>query len=380
MNIFEVEKNCLGCAGCIDICPVDALTLSKDENGFYIPALDGIKCVSCGKCVAVCPEINAAEQESDPAYYYGWNKDDAIRNRSSSGGIFRALADYVLVQNGVVFGAGYSEDCHAVKMLSTEETDIESLQRSKYVQANAAGLYRSIKNQLKQGKTVLLTGTPCQIAAARNICGSNEKLILVDFVCGGVPSSVYYAQYVEWLEKKYKSKIKEVNFRSKKNGWTRSTIRVDFESGKTYSARYEFDPYYAMFNLTSQTKNTGCLECKFTTKRYADITIADFWGFRKAGIPNDEKGMSLVVAHTFLGKSILNKLENVELFQVDEKDGGYDFVPRKLSAEKKMQREAFLKDFKKSGFIKAAFNGFFKHGKLGVVSRKIKSKLKGLFG
>ena len=360
MNIIEIEKNCLGCAGCVDVFPVDALAISKDENGFYVPSLNQAQCVSCGKCVDVCPALNTAEQKNEPTYYYGWHTDDEIRAASSSGGIFRALADDVLAQGGVVYGAKYSADRRAVVMASTEDCAVEALQKSKYVQANAEGLYRSIRQQLAAGKTVLLTGTPCQIAAARNLFGQHERLLLVDFLCGGVPSPECFAQYVDWLGKKYGSKVKEVDFRNKKNGWSRSTVRVD------------------LFYQTPYMKNAACLDCKFACDRYADITIADFWGFRKAGISNDEKGMSLLVAHTSVGKKLLGDLENVTLFPLDEKDGNYGFAPKTVGSEKRMQREAFLKSFRTDGFEKAAFSGFFRHGRIDVVFRKIKSRLKGL--
>ncbi len=379
MNITEVEKSCFGCAGCVDICPVEALKIVKDENGFYVPSLQAEQCIDCGKCVKSCPALYTEAPTNSPSYYYGWHTDEAIRAASSSGGLFRGLADWALIRNGVVFGAKYSTDFHVVEMASTEDCAVDALQKSKYVQANAAGLYRAIRKQLSNGKKVLLTGTPCQIAAARNIFGQNENLILLDFLCGGVPSPDYYDQYIEWLEKKYGSKVESVDFRSKENGWSRSTVHVKFQNGKRYCSGYEYDPYYALFYLTSQTKNEACLECKFTTKRSADITIADFWGFRKLGIPNDEKGMSLVVAHTTLGKRILSELDRVNLIPLEEKDGSYDFVPRKISAEKKKQRDLFLGEFKRHGFIKAAYKGFFKFGKYGVVLRKIKGRVKGLF-
>lgn len=379
MTVVELEKKCVGCAACIDACYADALMLSKDENGFYVPKLEREKCVLCGGCVKVCPAIHTVEQENEPAYYYGWNLDEEIRAASSSGGMFRALADFVLAQGGVVFGAKYSADYHAVEMDSTDEIAVEKLQKSKYVQANAAGMYRSIKKCLAAGKTVLLTGTPCQVAAAKNLLGQNEKLILVDFLCGGVPSPDCYDQYIGWLEKKYASKVEAVDFRSKENGWSKSTIRVKFQNGKMYRSGYEYDPYYALFYLTAQTKNEACLECEFTTKRFADITIADFWGFRKLGIPNDEKGMSLIVAHTSLGKRVLRDLDQVKLTPLEKKDGSYDFIPRKISEKKKRQRDIFWENYKRYGFIKSAYNGFYKYGKCGVVLRKIKGRVKGLF-
>ncbi len=375
MNIFDVEKACVGCAGCIDACPVDALVLAKDLYGFFVPKLKKDKCISCGKCVKMCPVIEKGFFKREPAYFYGWSKVEEVRASSSSGGIFRSLADYVLRQNGVVFGARYSEDFYSVTMDSTENVSIEELQRSKYVQANATGVYSRIKDLLKQGKKVLLTGTPCQIAAARKQFGDEENLILVDFLCGGVPSPDCYMQYIQWLEKKFKSKVVNVNFRDKKNGWTRSSIRVLFENQKMYFSSYEYDPYYALFYMTPFMKNEACLDCKFTSDRFSDLTIADFWGFRKAKIPNDDKGMSLVVAHTSKGKDVIMAMEKVELIPLEEKYGNYDFVPKKNSEEKRKKREMFLQNFIEVGFIEAICKDFYKYRKMGVFLRKCKRRM-----
>ncbi len=378
MNIVEIKKKCFGCACCVDICPVNALEMNRDENGFYTPMLRREKCIDCGKCVKICPAINNTKKSTDPDYYYGWHMDAAVRESSSSGGIFRAFADHITEQGGVVFGAKYCSDFRVVKMASTAETSVEDLQKSKYVQSDATGMYRSIKERLNEGKMVMVSGTPCQIAAVKNICGDHEKLVLVDFLCGGVPSPECYTQYIQWLEKRYHSKVTSVDFRNKKNGWTRCAIRVNFENGKTYFSRYEYDPYYAMFYLTPYMKNEACLDCKFAIDRYADITIADFWGFRKLNIPNDEKGMSLIVAHTELGKAFLNQIDQIKTFHLSEEQGNYGFSPKKNSKEKREKREAFLSDFRKNGFIKAAHNSFFKNGRVGVVLRKIKGRIKGL--
>ena len=381
MNIIDIEKDCLGCSACIDICPVDALIETQDENGFYIPSIDSNKCINCEKCIKVCPAIDSTKKEIKAEYFYGWNNDEEVRMRSSSGGIFRAIADHVLKKDGVVFGAKYSEDFQSVEMDSSNNVSIDALQRSKYVQASADGLYRKISHLLGQGKTVLLTGTPCQIAAAKKFFGDHtDNLILVDFLCGGSVSPKCYSEYIQWLENKYKSKIAAINFRNKKKGWVNCSIKVDFKNKRTYSSRYDFDPYYYYFECTPYTKNKACLDCKFTRTRYADITIADFWGFRKLKLEHDNKGLSLIVAHTARGKHVLNQLDNVTFHSLTEEEGAYGFKPKRNNPEKRAAREAFLEEIKQSGFMKVAEKYYYKNGKIGVAYRKIIRRIKELLG
>jgi ferredoxin len=45
------EEACTGCGTCVEICPVDALTMEGD-----FPALDEGWCIGCGVCVVKCPE------------------------------------------------------------------------------------------------------------------------------------------------------------------------------------------------------------------------------------------------------------------------------------------------------------------------------------
>lgn len=375
MNIFDVQKSCVGCSGCIDICPVGALEISKDVHGFYIPKLKENFCVSCGKCIEVCPAINKRSGDRDSKYYYGWSTDEAIRASSSSGGAFRAISDYILHQDGIVFGARYSDDCYSVIMDSTKNVSIETLQRSKYVQADATGLYSHIKESLKQGEKVLLTGTPCQIATARKQFGNDKNLVLIDFLCGGVPSPDCYTQYIQWLEKKYKSKVVSVNFRDKKTGWGTHAIRVCFENGKVYFSKFDYDPYFTAF-LSSLTKRKACIDCEFTTHRVSDITIADFWGYKAAQVSNDKKGISLIVAHTSKGKDIINDIENFHIHTLDEKYGNYGFFPRTNIEEKQQNQETFMREFEKFGFEKAMYKSFYKNGKTGVLIRKVKKRIK----
>lgn len=376
MNILEKNKKCTGCLACVDSCPTNALTVSQNKDGFYVPALSSDKCIDCGKCVKVCPPLNMQEFILSPQCYYGWNKDEKARETSSSGGIFSAFANAVLAQGGVVFGASYADDFKTVEITSTECVDLEKLKVSKYVQSNAVGAYRKMGEFLKAGRKVLFVGAPCQCAGAKSLLGENENLYIVDFLCGGFASPTAFTDYVNWLETKYKSKIVYINFRYKKKGWTLSGMKVNFANKKSYYSDWQYDPYYSYFYNTPYSKNECCMDCDFRVNRYADITIADFWGFRKLKIKLDEKGTSLIVSHNEKGAKLIEECKDfLQLFPLTSEQGSYDFI-RKPKTEKQLkERREFLDEVNANGFINTAKKHAYKGGKFGVFCRKVKSRL-----
>jgi len=378
MNILGIKKKCIGCGACVAVCSCSALSLGQNEDGFYRPMMDKLKCIDCGKCVKICPIINKSSFEPEQRFYYGWCNDESVRAESSSGGAFTVLADSILASGGVVFGAKYSNDFSRVVMASTDEATMDELRVSKYCSADSSGLYEKMTSALKKGKKILLTGTPCQIAAARRIFGQdNANLILVDFLCGGNPSARCYEDYIHFLERKYKSKVSSVNFRDKGQGWSKMVLTVHFENGKKYSSYWEYDPYYVGFCGTF-TRDEQCLDCIFSERHESDITIADFWGYRKANITNDEKGMSLITIHSQRGQKLFEEAKHrMTIFKLDEKYGSYGFVQKHADPQKVLVRKQFFEEFKKNGFVSAARSTYFKGGKIAVVARKISSRLLG---
>lgn len=380
MNIFDFEKKCSGCAVCVDTCPVDAITITQDEDGFYVPYLNSQVCINCEKCVKVCPALDSEIPITQREFFYGWNNDETIRSVSSSGGIFNALAQEVIDNGGFVFSAAYSDDFKSVIITSTQDVPLSKMRTSKYVQSNAMGACREMERLLKEGKKVLFCASPCQVAGAKKFFEDKyENLILVDFLCGGFPSPAIYSEYIKWLERKKNSKVTDINFRDKRNGWSKSGIRVDFENGKEYFSSPVYDPYYYYYG-THFMRNKSCLGCKFRESRFADITIADFWGFREMKLPNDEKGMSLIITYTLKGKKFLDDIKRkLTLFQISEEYGSYGFEPNDKTAEELQQREDFLRKIRENGFIETAKQDYYKNGKFGIICRKVTNKLKRLF-
>lgn len=374
MNILDINKKCVGCGACVDACPKDALALQHNIDGFYVPAIINTSCIDCNRCVKVCPVIDTPKRVRSSVYYYGWAKDEEIRANSTSGGAFSVLANSVLGHNGVVFGAKYSDDKKSVLMASTEECNLEDLRKSKYCQSTPCGLYKKIANALKEGRQVMLTGTPCQITAAKKCFGENENLLLVAFICGGVIPDTALKEYIEWIENKYKSKVKYLNIRDKGKGWSVMRIKVGFENGKVYSRHYQLDYYY--YYYTPNLKNEQCMTCSFTNHDCVDISIADFWGFRREKLEHDDKGLSLICAHTKKGREALDEIKNeMILFDLEEQQVSYAFQEKAHSEKAFVKRREFLEQVRNSSFIEAAKKNHFRGGMGAVCLRAVIRKI-----
>lgn len=104
------KKDCSGCMACMNICPKNAIIMKEDKNGFKYPKIDEKLCIDCGLCSKACPVMNKLKENLYNIKVYACkNKDENIRKKSSSGGLFTLFAKYILDQEGVVFGAKYDE-------------------------------------------------------------------------------------------------------------------------------------------------------------------------------------------------------------------------------------------------------------------------------
>lgn len=322
-SIDFIKKNqCCGCSACVQKCPKNAISLKEDEEGFFYPIVNKEKCINCGLCKKVCPFINyeVEQKENYPKAYAVKNKINKDILNSSSGGVFIAIAKYIIKENGVVFGAAYDENNNVNHISVEREEDLFKLQGSKYVQSNILNTFKDAKESLDKGKKVLFSGTPCQIRGLKNfLLKDYDNLITCDLVCHGVPSQKLFKTYLKSLEEKYQKKIKKYDFRNKdKKGWG-LTAKVTFEDGKSKYINSDFDSYYSNF-LDCNTYRESCYNCKFTTtNRNTDITLADYWGI--LSIHNDfydEKGVSLILVNSKSGLYLLNNIaDNIELIETD---------------------------------------------------------------
>ena len=316
MTIIEmINKNkadCCGCSACMNICPTKCIEMKFDDEGFWYPYIDEDKCKHCGQCDKTCPVLNQKTNTNqvNPHTFAVINPDEFVRKRSSSGGVFYALAELIINQGGVVFGARFNENWEVIHDFTDNIKGIRSFQGSKYVQSNIGETYKQVNEFLKQGRKVLFSGTPCQIAGLQSFLGhDDDNLLLVDVICHGVPSPVIWKNYVK-IHERNGDKICNIFFRKKEFSWINYFIEFIFEKSPKYLNFAGADNYMAAF-LSNLSLRPSCYNCHFRIgvgNNKSDITIADFWGVQSI-LPQmfDDKGTSLVMVSTQKGVMYLTK-------------------------------------------------------------------------
>lgn len=320
------KKSCSGCHACANACPKQCIRMKADAEGFLYPEIDKAQCVDCHLCEKICPILNGAC--SDPQAlqdaYAAYVQDDAVRKSSSSGGIFTLLAEQILGQGGVVFGAALAEDCRSVRHIGIETKEQLSLLRgSKYLQSTIGTTYREAKAFLDAGRPVLFTGTPCQIGGLYAYLRKHyDNLLTQDSLCHGAPSPKVWDSYVQLREQAAGAKAKAVSFRSKVTGWKTYSMVMQFENGTAYSSVHREDPFMKGF-LSDLYLRPSCHACAFKTKqRQADITLADFWGVQNV-LPklDDNQGTSVIWVHSEKGRALFQQIRqqlNCETIEIGQ--------------------------------------------------------------
>lgn len=355
MIVINDKKDCCGCCACINVCPVQAVTMFKDNEGFEYPAVDAGKCINCEKCQKVCPigNSNNISCTEIPKSYAAINKDEKIRKKSSSGGIFTLLAENIISENGIVYGVAMSEDCRKAEYIAVNEIDkLNRLRGSKYLQCSAGNVYLKVQEDLQNNKKVLFTGTPCQVEALLSFLGKEyEQLICMDFICHGTPSPMIWEKYVDFHENE-SSIIKEVSFRNKNFGWKNYAINLKFADGKVYNKAHFIDSFMKAF-LNNSALRPSCYKCAFKKlSRTSDITVADFWGINKV-MPemDDNNGTSLVILHSRKGIKIFEKLKDKMLYAETVLEDALKYNPAmRKSAEPNANRQHFFDNLDKLDF------------------------------
>ena len=216
---------CSGCAACVSVCPTGSISMKEDREGFLQPHINTKTCIGCHKCEKTCPILNPIEIPNDfeTQAYAAINKDEDVRMRSSSGGMFHALAKWTIEQGGVVFGARFNDQWEVVHDYTETIEGIEPFMRSKYVQSRIGDTFKQAKQFLEAGRWVLYSGTPCQIGGLKAYLKKEyEKLLGVDLICHGVPSPGVWRAYLKEAIKG--DTLLGFNFRDKKNGWISNRI------------------------------------------------------------------------------------------------------------------------------------------------------------
>ena len=292
-----------------------------------------------------------------PSAYAAQTIDESIRRESSSGGVFTEIATYILRQGGVVFGAAFNEDFSVGHICIETIAELEKLRGSKYVQSSIGTAYEEAKRQLKTGRLVLFTGTPCQIGGLYHFLGKNyDNLYTQDIICHGVPSPMVWQKYKEYRESVAYAKMRRAFFRDKHYGWKMYCVRYEFLNRTQYMKKTNDDAYMRSF-ARNLCLRPSCYHCAFKTpNRVSDITLADFWRIDKVCPElDDDGGTSLVILHSEKGNVLFGKIkDHIVCREVDFKEAIQYNSSMIKSAPMHRNRNAFMKEIGQNGFRRNA--------------------------
>jgi coenzyme F420-reducing hydrogenase beta subunit len=355
------KVNCSGCSACFSICSTGAIKMKEDGEGFLYPFIDSSLCTNCGLCNKVCAfheEYDRSNNLNSTKIFAVRHKNRNVRLTSRSGGVFTALSDIILANNGVIYGVGFDKNFEIIHKRAITNSQRDEFKCSKYVQSDVSNIFAQVKNDLKNEMPVLFSGTPCQTAGLYSYLKLKkvniQNLLLCDIVCDGVPSPLIWREYKKWIERKYKRKIIRVEFRDKDYGWASHYETFLFDNNKKITLRKYRDLFYNKYGL-----RPACSSCHYTNFiRPSDITLADFWGWEKLSLSlnSDNEGVSLVLINTNKGSSFFDMVKkDLDYLQSDEKTC---LQPRLESPPKaSVRREGFWKDYNQRGidFILAKY-------------------------
>ena len=312
------KKKCTGCSACYNICPTKAIYMKKNKGDFLFPEIDYDKCIKCNLCEKICPSMTRQscleDRYENPIVKAAWSNDEDIRINSTSGGLFTELAKGFLKSNGYIVGAVYNNEFLVEHYITNKEKDLILLRQSKYVQSDKKDVFSQIKRLLDKKELVLFVGAPCEVMGLYSfLVKSYENLYTIDFLCLGTNSPKVYRKFLDMLEDKYNSKIKNVWFKNKEYGWNLFSTRVSFKNGKVYLKDRRKD--YFMRGYIGKNKfyiRKCCTDCLYKGfPRIADISLGDFWGLGKKYPELDQdKGTSVVLINSSKGAFLYNKILN----------------------------------------------------------------------
>ena len=346
-------SQCCGCSACANICPHKAISMSPDALGFLYPEVDTQKCVECGLCEKVCAFNDSYDRSNnlpEPDVYAARHKDIAEIEKSRSGAMFAALSDWVFDTGGVVYGAGYADHFRVIHKRATTRTLRDEFRGSKYVQSDMGHVFCDVAEDLRAGKVVLFTGTPCQTSGLQSFLKlrhvSAELLYVVDIVCHGVPGPYIWRDYLAYLEKKHGSKVLAVDFRDKSEfGWAAHRETFTFKDGRKFIPTYTFYQHVVFRH--------SCDVCHFSNlRRPSDITIADFWGWEKVDktFNSDDRGVSLVLVNSSKGRQLFDEVKSCMNYIPSDTHSCLQYNLQHPSQALPF-RDKFERDYIKHGFV-----------------------------
>ena len=304
------EKMCTGCSSCANACPVGAINIQSNSLGYYKSTIDESICINCGRCIKVCPALELPEKLNDnvPKCFAVAAKEKEVLSSSSSGGVFTLLARETFKEEGHVVGAAWKDDNTVEHIMIDDISELYKLQKSKYLQSYVGKNLTEVKKKLEQGKLVLFTGCPCQVAGLKKFLRKEyDNLILVDLLCGNAPSTMFFKKY---LEEDFPEGVLAYEFRYKKYGWNAEYVKISTNDGSEIIRRGGAQDNYQRVYHNHTMCGEHCENCKYQElPRYGDLTIGDFWGYSRFDKTIDiSKGLSVVLANNEKGRKFLDKI------------------------------------------------------------------------
>ncbi len=313
-NVNLINKNvCTGCSACYSSCPVNAISMLPNEEGFLYPVIDTEKCKNCGICYKICPTEKIIDKSNKPvAVYAGQCKDKDLLMKSSSGGIFAAVASHILENDGIVFGCYQDEKFNIRHMSIKSKDELYKLQGSKYVQSEIGKTYTEAKEYLIKGKLVLYSGTPCQIDGLKHYLGKKyDNLVTIDLVCHGITNNKLFKEYIYFYQFKNNIKILDYKFRHKDKKSSRYQGMLTFIENNQIKRKKLLNntDIYSYLYMNGYNHRISCGKCKYASiYRNSDLTIGDYWGIESAHPELDiSNGYSVILANTKYGDDLIKK-------------------------------------------------------------------------
>lgn len=345
-NIGEFTKyDCCGCTACSNICPAKCITMENDDEGFVYPTINYAECVKCRRCVNICPVYNEPVNKiRNKKSYLVQHRDNTVRNNSTSGGAFMAIAQEIIANGGRVYGAAYQRDTLRVFHKGIDDIDkLHELQGSKYVQSNMGNCFQEIREDLETGKKVCFSGTPCQTAGLYAFLNKEyDNLLLIDVVCRGTPSPKIWEDYIK--SEAQEEKVITASFRDKgKYGYRYSQMSITTDARKKYLGGVD-NNYYLRSFFSNTNVRPSCYKCRFRTQnRISDLTLWDCLDVEQFSGSLDIYGTNRLLVHTQKGVEILHKTK--ELLKIVEID-----VDCAVNGVKEMEENKIVNANRKSFF------------------------------
>lgn len=316
MKVICDYKDCTGCGLCAARCPKQCIEMKPGFLGHLYPEIDQDKCIDCKLCQKGCPSLQDIESSYPKKAFAAWSKDEEDYVTSTSGGAASVMSQYVISKGGVVYGCSVQPNIQIAHIRVDNLEALHLLKGSKYVQSQIKGIIPQLRKDVKDGLPVLFIGTPCQVAAIKQLYKTiPDNLYLVDIICHGTPSNKFLKDYIQKDLKIDAARVTNVKFRLP-DAYSLCVFENDkllYKSNNLWTHRYE-DLYMDTF-IDGCTSRYSCNTCHYAKpERISDITIGNFWGLGNEvsdkEIPEHKNGVSCVLPITEKGMQLVEAIRH----------------------------------------------------------------------